>query len=97
MSYGELREKLNKFAEERPDLVTTIDKIFEHPGLTTSDVEHYGFSKQDLKRLEKLGLAVRARTKNVWVTGETLPSGYIVNQGESFRGKGSKAMWLLVP
>lgn len=97
MRYGSLKEKLTGFAADRPDLVTTLDKVFESPGMATSDAEHYGFSKKDLKRLEKLGLAVRARTKNVWIAGETLPSGNVVNPGESFRGKGSRLMWILVP
>lgn len=96
MKYQETMDKFLLIACEFPHFVTTLDKLFEHPGNTEDVLEQYGLGRKELKRLEKLGHAVRARTKNVWQTGETAPTGEVVGKGYSLRGKGSRTRWILV-
>lgn len=96
MKYKDTMEKFNDVKVNFPNFVTTLEKIYDHPGSTENILEQYGLGRKELRRLEKLGHAVRARTKNVWTNGEKLPNGREVELGSSYRGHGFQLRWILV-
>lgn len=96
MKYAETVETLGKALHEDNSIGTSRDLLFNHPGSTPEYLESLGLTRSRLKRLERLGLAIRARTKNIWLTGETAPTGEVVGTGYSLRGKGSRVRWILI-
>lgn len=59
-----LIEKLAELEKTLPNLVVPKNLVGAHAGFTTEYLEAAGLSKQDLKRLERAGVAVRGRTNN---------------------------------
>lgn len=97
MSYDRLRVKFKTLCESRPDLTTKFSELESANGVDPKDLEYYGFLKPELKRLQKLGLAVQTRTQNIWRYGETMPNGKtVVEQNVSYRGSGSRTRWILI-
>jgi hypothetical protein len=77
-------------------IATTKEKFFEHPGNDAKYLDDLGLSEKHLKRLEKMGYAVRAYTKNIWMPGEPTPDNKPVKPGTTARGPGHRVKWLLL-
>jgi hypothetical protein len=94
----ELRERVAKALEQDNTLVVDRKDAHKCPGFTTQYMEYLGIKKSDLKRLERAGLALRGYTKNVWLAGEKMPDGRIVedNPFVSYHGRGHHPMWILI-
>jgi hypothetical protein len=43
-----------------------------HPGFSAAEYDDLGLDKAKLKKLERLGFALRGYTKNVWLDGDKL-------------------------
>lgn len=87
-------------------------EIPTHPGRSEAHLDDVcGLSRQDLKNLERLGLAVRGYSRNYWESGDVHPhtekvipmgemknpfTGEMVEYKKQFRGKGSRCMWVLI-
>jgi hypothetical protein len=61
-------------------------------------MEYLGLSKADLKRLERAGMALRGYSQNVFLPGQKMPNGTLVEDkpGVTYRGKGHHALWIIV-
>ncbi len=70
--------RLEKAFKQDPKICCTPPELDNHPGSSTEYLNSLGLSKRDLKALERMGFAIRGRTKNVWVSGETAPNGQVV-------------------
>lgn len=78
---SQLAQRLRKAIEEDPGIICARKDVHKHPGVAESHLEWLGLSRNDLKRLERFGLALRAYTKNVWLPGEVLPNGKVADGG----------------
>lgn len=78
-----------------PAIITTRDLIMTHPGNIPENLGRLGLTKQHLRRLERMGLAIRAYTKNIWLPGESAPDGKEIKKGMTARGRGHRVRWLL--
>ena len=87
----------------------SIEAASMSPGFSEAWFEGRGITRNELKVLERMGLAVRGYTKNYWesgdehpTTGEPIPMGKSRFAGQEFefkkqyRGKGSKVVWVLM-
>jgi hypothetical protein len=80
-----------------PKIVTTKEQIGDHPGNDPKYLESLGLEKRHLWRLAKMGLAIKARTKNIWLPGEALPGlKKLCEVGSTYRGNGSRTKWILL-
>lgn len=61
---NDLQERLNLALGQDPSIVTTPEEAHTHLGNTTEYLVSIGLEKRDLKKLERHGLAIRARTYN---------------------------------
>jgi hypothetical protein len=82
--------------EINPKVATTLEAVGTHEGTSPAHLELLGLDRPTLRRLERLGLAIRARTKNVWLPGEGTPDGRPVLPNTTARGKGSRIKWILI-
>lgn len=92
----ECLERLKLAEGQDPSIMTTLEAIHEHKGNDPEYLSSLGLEKNHLKRLQRLGRAFQAYTKNIWLSGETLPSGHVCEIGSSYRGKGMRLKWLLI-
>lgn len=90
---NKLLERLNLALGQDATIVTDVEGAKEHKGNTTEYLVSLGLEKQDLKRLERNGLAIRARTYN----GQM----HFKEEGQNIRisrqfGPGSRIKWILL-
>lgn len=88
-----------KYAEAmrlNPKLAVTEKELLSSTGFEEAYFEHFGLTRRDLKNLEKLGLALRGYPKNIYLPGERLPTGKVVEEGTTARGRGFRVRWTLI-
>lgn len=91
-----LLEKVKNALQADPNISVTIGELLTNPGFEESYLSLLGLDRSDLKKLERMGLAIRGYSKNIWGPGEQLPNGNIVKEKETYRGSGHRVRWLLV-
>lgn len=65
-----LMDRVREAVEHDPGICVTRAQAGTHKGFSDAYMEAHGLELQDLKRLERKGLALRGYTKNVWLPGE---------------------------
>lgn len=93
MTWG-TAERLEMALKARPGLATFRDEVGKAKGFPMGYLEALGLTKQDMKRLERSGYALRGYTKNVWTPGETLPNGKEATFTEV--GRGHSVRWIIL-
>ena len=96
MANREALERLKLATGQDSSIMVGLEEAQIHPGNEPEYLSQLGLEKKHLKRLEKLGIAFRAYSKNIWLAGETMPNGKVVEPGSSYRDRGSRVLWLLV-
>jgi len=86
---------LNIAISQDSSIVSSRDAYLSHPGNEEAYLDSLGLTRRHLKKLEKLGYAIRGYTKNIWLPGEEAPDGKPVHEHMSARGKGHRVKWLL--
>lgn len=92
----EFLEKLKAAVIQDNKIICKKSDIGNHTGCDEAYLESLGLHKKHLIRLQRLGLAIKARTKNIWLPGEILPNGKVVPEGQTYRANGSKTKWILL-
>jgi hypothetical protein len=69
-----LSEKVNLALGQDKAIVCSKHELGTR-GFSEEYLSQLGLGRNDLKRLERLGVAIRMYTKNVWLPGETMPNG----------------------
>ncbi len=91
-----LRLIVAKALSQNANIVTTAEELDKHKGFPTAYLATIGLTKAVLHKLETMGLAKRAYTKNVWTEGDMLPNLKKVEKGQRFVGSGSRCVWMLI-
>lgn len=85
----ELLARLKKALEKDPFIICKPEQFDKHPGRPLEYLEGLGLLKSDLKRLERLKMAIRAR---YW---DTPTMEYRRNPGSKYCG-GHRLRWILL-
>jgi hypothetical protein len=94
-----LRDRLRLALSQDQNIVVSAEEALTHPGFPVDHFEELGLTKTDLKKLNRIGAALRGYTKNVWLPGETMPNGVTVptdKPGIQYRGNGHRVRWVLI-
>jgi len=91
-----LRERVAKALETDNNIVCPANQTGSRNGFTEAYFAQLGLTQADLKKLERMGLAARGYTKNVWLSGETLPNGKVVENDVRYNGRGHGVRWILL-
>lgn len=70
-----LVEKINFALSKEPNLLVPRQDTFKHQGYPESYFDALGITRSDLKRMERIGFALRGYTKNAWFPGDIMPNG----------------------
>jgi len=70
--------KLLEIAEKHPEILVKKEDLSKAEGFSLPYYKSIGLGKNDLRRLERLGVAIRGYSQNIWVSGDTLPNGKVV-------------------
>lgn len=89
-------QMLNIAISQDPTICTTRADIENHNGNDPAYLDSLGLTEKHLRRLEKMGLAVRGYTRNIWYPGEKAPNEKEPKPGNSIRGSGHHVKWLLI-
>jgi hypothetical protein len=93
---GRLLEAVKNAVEQDNTIIAGTDVVHLQPGHSEEHFAYLGLSRNDLKKLENRGLAIRGYTKNVWLEGEMMPNKRIVPKGVRYHGSGSRVRWMLL-
>lgn len=86
----DLDKRFKRALEIDPDCLCPVDKVREHRGRSMFEMERLGFTKKDMKWLERKGLAIRGYTYNGQI--EYSPDG---RTNRNFMD-GCKLKWILL-
>lgn len=89
-----LDERVQNAIKTNPEIISSWENLDSATGHTTAEMEALGLGKQDLKWLERKGLAVRAYTANGYMHYFEDESGAKMQQ-RRFQG-GSRVKWILL-
>lgn len=64
MSKLSLKDRINLVLSQRAEMVVSRVEAQNHPGFTTEEYAELGLDKAQLKKLERLGFALRGYTTN---------------------------------
>jgi hypothetical protein len=62
---------------QKPEIVTTRDNLKDHKGNSMDELEALGLTKQHLLRLQRMGLALKALTPNVFAPKSDEPNCWV--------------------
>jgi hypothetical protein len=91
-----LIDVVKKALEQDNTIAVDISELDKAEGKTEEYMEYLGLKRNDLKKLERAGLALRGYTKNVYLPGDKMPNGKEVPEGSRYHGRGHSLRWLLI-